>query len=178
MVSVAKYGGAINGWAFISVPLGVAAALLATALLERASRIERAVAHGVLASGALTATLACVAGFCLTHPWQGTALGEAFDTIRAHPGRCYFASDPLAHLLAGERFRPNLDTVYSYAVAGTPVYPAAFRAALPARLQYVAIARKIEVWGADEIHRLLPEENVETDQLHLRFHDVWTKPGR
>ena len=176
VASVAKYGGAVNGWAFVSVPLSVAGILVVTALLEHASRAERATAHAVLAAGALTATLACVAGFFQAHPWRGTLMGEAFETVRAHPGQCYFASDPLAHLLAGERFRPNLDTVYSYAVAGTPVDPAAFKADMPGRLEYVVIARKIEVWGADEIHRLLPEENVETDKLHLRFHDVWMRP--
>ena len=176
IASVAKYGGAVNGWAFVSVPLTVASLLVVTALLEYANRTERLVAHGVLGMGALAAAMAAVAAVHQLRPQQGTAMQEAFETIRAHPGQCYFASDPLAHLLAGDRFRPNLDTVYSYAVAGLPVDGSAFRGVMPERLRYVVVARKMEGWGLEEVHQLLPEENVPTDQLKLRFHEVWTKP--
>ncbi len=176
IVSVAKYGGVLNGWAFIDLPLGVAAILALIALLDLAGQTERLVAYGVLGAAVLVVLAGNGLIFRLLRPGQGTAMQEAFQTIKAHPGQCYFASDPLAHLLAGERFRPNLDTVYSYAVAEWPVDAAAFRAAMPARLEYLVVSRKMEGWGLDELHRLLPGENVPTDQLGLRFHDAWTKP--
>ena len=176
IASVAKYGGVVNGWAFVDLPLSVAAILVLVALLDLAGRTERIVAHGVLGAAVLAVLAGNVLIFLQLRPSQGTAMQEAFRTIKAHPGQCYFASDPLAHLLAGDRFRPNLDTVYSYAVAGLPVDTAVFRAAMPAHLEYLVVSRKMEGWGLNELHRLLPEESVKTDRLNLRFHDAWTKP--
>ncbi len=176
IASVAKYGGAINGWAFVALPLGVAGILSLVALLERAGRAGQLSVHASLVAVAGAVTLAAVGHLVLLHPERGTVLTEAFRAIKAHPGECYFASDPLAHLLAGERFRPSLDPVYSYAVAGAPVDAAAFRTVMPERLRYLAIARKMAAWGPEEVRRLLPEVSERTDQLGLRFHETWTKP--
>jgi hypothetical protein len=32
---------------------------------------------------------------------------ESYATVKAYPSQCYFPYDPLAHLLAGDRFRPK-----------------------------------------------------------------------
>ena len=176
IASVAKYGGAINGWAYVALPLGVAGLLALVALMERARRAGHVCAQLALVVLAGAVTLASSGYLYVLHPERGTVLTEAFRTIKEHPGECYFASDPLAHLLAGERFRPSLDPVYSYSVGGTPVDSAAFREVLPERLRYLVIAHKMTTWGTDEMHRLLPEVSERTDQLSLRFHAVWTKP--
>ena len=176
IASAAKYGGAVNSWAFTGLPLSVAAVLTLLLVLERAGALERLVASRVLGLAALAVALGGVLIVVHSNPRQGTVMQEAFQTIKAHPGQCYFPSDPLAHLLAGDRFRPNLDVIYSYWVADFPVDAVAFRSAMPARLQYVAISPKMENWGLNEIQRLLPEESVKTDRLGLHFHDVWEKP--
>ena len=158
------------------MPLTVAAVLAAVGLLERASRTERLVVHGVVAAMALVCLLGAALVFQKLDPRGGTAMGESFRAIKAHPGECYFPTDPLGHLLAGEPFRPNQDVVYSYFVAELPVDASVFRAALPSGLRYVAISKKMEGWGGDEVRRLLPEENEKTDALGLKFHDVLTRP--
>jgi hypothetical protein len=176
IASTAKYGGSINSWGFVSVPLTVATVLALVAVLERASRKQLLVTHGLLAA-MLLLPAAKAAASAKTHPFRNNGMEEAFATIKAHPGECYFASDPLAHLLAGDRFRPNLDVVYSYAIAGLPLDPAAFKSAMPERFEYLVVGTQLEGWGLDELHRLLPEESEQTDRLHLRFHEAWTRPA-
>ena len=176
IASVAKYGGEINGWAFVAVPLSVATVLALLGLLDHASRAERFAAHGILAAAALVCLLGAGLIFHKLNPRGGTAMGESFRTIKAHPGECYFPTDPLAHLLAGEPFRPNLDVVYSYWVAGDAIDPAVFKTTMPANLRYVAISKKMQGWGGDEVRRLLPEVDKETDALGLQFHDTLTRP--
>lgn len=176
IASAAKYGGAVNSWAFVGLPLSMAAILTLLLVLTRARAIERLAASWALGAAAFFMALGGALIVIQQNPRQGTVMQEAFRTLQAHPGQIYFPSDPLAHLLAGDRFRPNIDVIYSYWVAGFPVDAAAFRSVMPEHLRYVAISSKMGAWGPDEIHRLLPEENVPTDRLGLRFHDVWEKP--
>ncbi|MFN2509460.1 MAG: hypothetical protein ABR589_11895, partial [Chthoniobacterales bacterium] len=75
---------------------------------------------------------------------------EAYTVISSEPARWYFPFDPLAHLLAEGKFRPNIDVIHSYAAAGTPVEETAFRSVLPERLQYIAMPPSIASWGMSE----------------------------
>lgn len=172
IVSVAKYGGDVNGRALVSLPLALAAIFLLLAALRWASRVERLAAHGALLAAAVTLT-----GVASQAPNRGfSALEESYATVKAHPGRCYFPYDPLAHLLAGDRFRPNMDAGYCYLVAGATLDRAAFRAALPEHLEYVLISPRVLDWGVRELHAMLPEQSARTDRLRLNYFQEWTAP--
>ena len=100
---------------------------------------------------------------------------EAHQLVSSDPSRWYFPFDPLAHLLAEGKFRPNLDVVHSYSAAGAPVEKEAFRSALPENLQYIAIPPSFASWGMNEIRRLLPEYNRMARELESENHQVITK---
>jgi hypothetical protein len=70
------------------------------------------------------------------------------------------------------RFRPNVDVIYSYAVAGSPVNKVAFDASMPQGIRYVIVPQAWEFWGFSELRRLLPIEGV-TRGFNLEHHRVW-----
>ncbi|HEY0791037.1 MAG TPA: hypothetical protein VGD78_08225, partial [Chthoniobacterales bacterium] len=104
-----------------------------------------------------------------------SVMEESYATIRTHPLQCYFPYDPLAHLLAGDRFRPNIDVIYTYAVGGSPVDKAAFESSMPQGMEYLIYPSRTKFWGLSELHRLLPAQCVAGRDLHLHQHEVWVK---
>lgn len=175
VASVGKQGGDVNSRALVTLPLSVAGLVAFATLLQQASRIALPTAYAALATVTFVVGLSAAAGF-LRWSVKGTAtLVEAYAAVAKEPGRWYFPFDPLAHLLAEGKFRPNMDVVHSYAVAGSPVDAAAFRAALPQELQHIAVPPSFASWGIAELRRLLPEYGRTVRSNDLEQHDLITR---
>ena len=175
IASIAKYGGDVNSRALVSLPLALAAIFTLALVAQRRDRLYALAPHAALLG--LSAIVALPLGSAPAK-WAGrnnTTLGEAYAVISADPGRWYFPFDPLAHLLAEGRFRPNIDVVYSYVTAGSPVNESAFRSALPDRLRYVAVPPSVAEWGVSELNRLIPEYMQRDPQLTYAKHIVFSR---
>lgn len=172
IASVAKYGGDVNSRAIFTLPLTLAA------IFTMWDRAHRANLIGSLTTGAaLTGAVLIVAPHMATELKRlnlgRSLMEESYATVKAYPSQCYFPYDPLAHLLAGDRFRPNMDVIYSYAIAGFPVNQAAFASSMPEEMKYVIYPSSIKFWGLNEIRRLLPAQSVPTKSLNLALQEVW-----
>jgi len=83
-----------------------------------------------------------------------TILEESYRLVMQCKGTCYLPWDPLAHMLAGDIFRPNMDVINSYSLGGHPVDQKAFAAALPEKLSHIYMPIYATVWGLEELRRL------------------------
>jgi hypothetical protein len=176
IASVAKYGGSLNSYSLFTLPLALSV-VFGVAMAAHNGRRGFVLAASVGFIGAVSIVAISAAAIRLPRAiaQKTSALEEAYATVKARPGECYFPFDPLAHILGEGCSRPNMDCVYSYAVARRPVDRIAFAAAMPERLRYVAVPRVIAFWGMPEIRRLLPEFDAASSALGLRRHDVWSK---
>lgn len=172
IVSLGKSGGDVNSRALVSLPLTLAAVFAFATLLQQASRTALMTGLATLTALIFMVGLASVAGLLRLSLKTNPTLPEAYQTVSTGGSRWYFPFDPLAHLLAEKKFRPNMDVVHSYAAAGAPVEKAAFRSALPENLEYIAIPPAFASWGADEILRLLPEYSRVVREPQLENHQV------
>jgi len=172
IVSVSKSGGDVNSRALVSLPLALAAVFAFAILLQSASRTALLASQATGIALIFIVALATVSGL-LRFSLKGRAtLTEAYQVVSTGASRWYFPFDPLAHLLAEKKFRPNMDVVHSYAAASAPVDKEAFRAALPENLEYIAIPPAFVSWGADEILRLVPGYNRVVREPQLENHQV------
>jgi hypothetical protein len=176
VASVAKYGGAVNSRAIFTLPLTLASIFALWATVHRAD-LSGGVATCAALMGAVIIVALSVPGKLKMINFGRSIMEEAYATIKAHPSQCYFPYDPLAHLLAGDRFRPNVDVIYSYAVGGLPVNKVAFDASMPQGIKYVMAPPIWEFWGFSELRRLLPVEDVLTRDFNLEHHEVWGLKG-
>jgi hypothetical protein len=148
IASFAKMGGDVNSKGLFTLPLTLAAIFALWASFHRASLSGNLIACAVLTGTIFISALSIVGDVVYLH-FGRSLMEESYATVRAYPSKCYFPYDPLAHLLAGDRFRPNMDVIYSYAMGGSPVNKAAF-----------------ESWGSSELGRLLPAYSVPFNELH------------
>jgi hypothetical protein len=174
VASVAKYGGDVNSRAIFTLPLTLAAIFAMWATIHRANVIGSLTTGAALTGGILIVALHVPSELKRVN-FGRSLMEESYATVRAYPSRCYFPYDPLAHLLAGDRFRPNMDVIYSYAVAGFPVNPTAFESSMPEGLRYVIYPSSMKHWGLSEIRRLLPAQSVQTNSLNLALQEVWDR---
>ncbi|MEO5720641.1 MAG: hypothetical protein ABIR71_04115 [Chthoniobacterales bacterium] len=175
IASVAKYGGDVNSCALVSLPLALAA-LFALASVARAGHaVARYAIYAALAGASFMIALPARDHRAKLWPKTTPTMVEAYEVISADPTRWYFPYDPLAHLLADGKFRPNIDVVYTYAVTGHPVDEAAFRSVLPEELRYLALPPSGTEWGVTELNRLLPEYNQPAPGLTFERHSVYTR---
>jgi hypothetical protein len=172
VASLGKSGGDANSRALVSLPLALAAIFAFATILQPASRTGQIVLPATLSVLIFVVALATVGGL-LRFSLKGSAtLTEAYQTVSTGASRWYFPFDPLAHMLAEKKLRPNMDVIHSYAAAGAPVDKAAFRSALPENLEYLAIPPAFASWGTDEIVRLLPEYGRIVREPRLENHQV------
>lgn len=172
IASVGKSGGDVNSRALVTLPLAIAALVAFAALVQQPRRFAIATAYLSIGAAVFIVALSAAANFLRWSVKSTSTMVEAYDAVAKEPGRWYFPFDPLAHLLAEGKFRPNMDVVHSYAVAGSPVDRAAFRDALPADLQHIAVPPAFASWGIAEIRRLLPEYGRAARELDLEHHNV------
>ncbi len=175
VASVGKQGGDVNSRALVTLPLAIAGLVAFATLVQQANRTALATAYAALAIVTFVVGLSSAAGFLRWSVGGPATLVEAHDTVAKEPGRWYFPFDPLAHLLGEGKFRPNMDVVHSYAVAGSPVDAAAFRSALPQELQHIAVPPAYASWGIAELRRLLPEYTRTVRSAELEQHDLITR---
>jgi hypothetical protein len=175
IASAGKSGGDVNSRALVSLPLTLAAIFAFAAMLHPANRTARVVGPATFAALIFVVALASVGGLLQFSLKGSTTLTEAYQVISSGPSRWYFPFDPLAHVLAGKKFRPSIDVAHSYAAVGVPVDKAAFRSALPENVEHIAIPPAIASWGADEILRLLPEFGRVVREPQLENHQVITR---
>jgi hypothetical protein len=154
-----KIGGDVNSWALFTLPLTLSAVF---ALSHFSQRGVIWAAHPYLLVLSLPGILW---GSSVSNPWQAaelvrqsdqTILVESHRLARMYKDRIYLPFDPLAHLLAGDPFRPNFDAVFSYSLGGHPVEREAFIAALPVALDRIYFPKYQAFWGLSELGRLLP----------------------
>ena len=172
VASVGKSGGDVNSRALVTLPLALAALTAFATLSQPISRVTFATAYVAVAAATFVVALSAAANFLRWSVKGSATLVEAHDTIASEPGRWYFPFDPLAHVLAEGKFRPNMDVVHSYAVAGSPVDRDAFRTALPDELEKIAVPPAYASWGIAEIRRLLPEYGRASRASDLEQHNV------
>lgn len=172
IASISKYGGDLNSRALVSLPLSLAAifALMATQPGRRGATITT---YAALAGAIVMVALPFKDGFKKIWPKSPPVLLEAYAVVSSDPGGWYFPFDPLAHLLAEGKFRPNIDVVYSYAQSGFPVNAEAFRAEMPENLRYIAVPPFEAGWGGSEIRRLLPDYIKPAPELNFPKHRVY-----
>ena len=175
VASVGKQGGDVNSRALVTLPLAVAGLVAFATLVQQASRTALLTAYAALATVTFVVGLSSAAAFLRWSVKGNATLVEAYETVAKEPGRWYFPFDPLAHLLAEGKFRPNMDVVHSYAVAGSPVDAAAFRAALPQDLQHIALPPAFASWGIAELRRLLPDYTRAVRSDELEQHELLTR---
>ena len=172
VVAVGKSGGDVNSRALVALPLTLAA-LFAFAVLARQ---PHGIVHATRSLALLAATFAVAfssaTGLLRLSLNRSSTLVEAHMTISSEQGRWYFPFDPLAHLLAEGKFRPSMDVIHSYAVAGLPVEKGAFQSTLPDRLEYVAVPPLFASWGINEMGRLMPEFYKTARNPDLFHHQV------
>lgn len=173
VASLSKYGGDVNSCALVSLPLTLAAIAAFTSIAQSGHRVATVVFHAALAGAILLVALSWKDRRLPSR--KAPTLVEAHAAILAEPGRWYFPYDPLAHLLAEGKFRPNMDVIYSYALSDFPVDAAAFQAALPEDLRYIAIPPAAGTWGATEIRRLLPAYTSPSPELSTDRHRVYSR---
>ncbi|HYJ06447.1 MAG TPA: hypothetical protein VEX43_15025 [Chthoniobacterales bacterium] len=172
IASIGKSGGDVNSRALVSLPLALAGVLAFAIMIQSASRTALLASHATGIALIFIVALATVSGL-LRFSLKGRAtLTEAYQVVSTGASRWYFPFDPLAHLLAENKFRPNMDVVHSYAAAGARVDQEAFRSALPENLEYIAIPPAFVSWGADEILRLVPGYNRVIREPQLENHQV------
>lgn len=175
VASVGKSGGDVNSRALVTLPLALAAIFTFAVVVQQANRFAVVTAYAALLGITFVVALAAAGDALRLSIKQTSTLADAYTTISNEPGRWYFPFDPLGHVLAERKFRPNMDVVHSYAAAGAPVEKAAFRSALPPDLQYVAVPPSFASWGINEIRRLLPEYNRSARELETEHHLVLTR---
>ncbi len=175
IASIAKYGGDVNSRALVSLPLALAALFALALAAERGNRAARSAAYAALAGATFMIALPVKDNLATLWPKTTPTMVEAYAVISADPSRWYFPYDPLAHLLADGKFRPNIDVVYAYATIDRPVDEAAFRAALPENLRYLALPPSGTEWGVTELSRLLPEYRIPATDLKFARHRVYTR---
>ena len=175
VASVGKSGGDVNSRALVTLPLTLAAVFAFSILVQEASRIVSAAAHAALLGLIFIVGLAAAGDALRLSIKESSTLVDAYNVVSKEPSRWYFPFDPLAHLLAEGKFRPNMDVVHSYAAAGAPVDKEAFRGALPSDMQYIALPPLFASWGISEIRRLLPEYNRSARELDTEHHVVITR---
>jgi hypothetical protein len=174
VASRGKLGGDVNSLAIFTLPLILAAVFAFWAAIYRAKLIGSLAACVALTGKTLFVGLPMEGD--LEHLHFGRSLmEESYVTVRAHPSQCYFPYDPLAHLLAGDRFRPNMDVIWSYAMGGFPVDRSAFASSMPEGMKYVVFPSRLHMdnWGSSELSRLLPVQKVPIRALDLEHHEVW-----
>jgi hypothetical protein len=172
IVSLGKSGGDVNSRALVSLPLTLAAVFAFAIILQPATRTALVTVLATFTSLIFIVGLASGTGLLRLSLKTNTTLAEAYQTVATGGSRWYFPFDPLAHVLAEKKFRPNIDVVHSYAAARVPVNKTAFRSALPENCEYLAIPPAFVSWGADEILRLLPEYNRLAREPQLESHQV------
>ena len=172
VASVGKSGGDVNSRALVTLPLALAALVAFAALVAQPRSFTIATAYGAVLAAIFVVALSAAANFLRWSVKPSSTLVEAHTAVSQEPGRWYFPFDPLAHLLGEGKFRPNMDVVHSYAVAGSPVDREAFRSSLPAELQHIAVPPSFASWGIAEIRRLLPEYSRAARELDLEHHNV------
>ena len=172
IASVGKSGGDVNSRALVTLPLALAALTAFATLVQPVSRTTLATVYVAVAAATFVVALSAAANFLRWSIKGSATLVEAHRVIASDPGRWYFPFDPLAHVLAEGKFRPNMDVVHSYAVAGSPVDREAFRVALPDALENIAVPPAYASWGIAEIRRLLPEYGRAARELDLEQHNV------
>ena len=175
IASIAKYGGDVNSRALVSLPLALAGVFALALAAQRRDRLYALAPYAALLGLAAIVALPLGSAPATWATRNSTTLGEAYAVISADPARWYFPYDPLGHLLAEGRFRPNIDVVYSYGTAGSPVDETAFRSALPERLRYVAVPPSVAEWGLTELNRLIPEYMQRDPQLTYAKHIVFSR---
>ena len=175
IASIGKYGGDVNSRALVSLPLALAAVLALAAAAQRRGRAGALVQYAAVVGAAIVVALPLGTASAKWSARRDTTLGEAHSIVSADPGRWYFPYDPLAHLLAERKFRPNIDVIYSYAMSGVPAEEAAFRSALPENLRYVAVPPSVAEWGVSELNRLIPEYMQRDAQLTYAKHVVFSR---
>jgi hypothetical protein len=179
IASLAKLGGGVNSLAIFTLPLILAATFAFWATLHRANLIGSLAVYAVLTGTILIVALS-MQGKLKRLNFDGSIMEESYATVRAHPSQCYFPYDPLAHLFAGDQFRPNMDVIYSYAIGGFPVDKAAFQSSMPKGIKYVIFpssTSSMENWGSSELRRLLPVQSTPIRDLTLKYHEVWGLNG-
>ena len=175
VVAVGKSGGDVNSRALVALPLTLAA-LFAFAVLVRQPHGIVHVTRSIALLGATCAVaFASGTGLLQLSLNRSSTLVEAYKTVSNDKGRWYFPFDPLAHLLAEGKFRPSMDVIHSYAVAGQPVKRDAFQSTLPDRLEFVAVPPLFASWGIDEMRRLMPEFYKTVRDPDLFHHQVITR---
>ncbi len=175
IASIAKYGGDVNSRALVSLPLCLAALFALALAAERGNWAARLTAYAALAGATFMIALPARENAATLWPKTTPTMVEAYAVLSADPTGWYFPYDPLAHLLADGKFRPNIDVVYAYATIGQPVDEAAFRAALPENLRYLALPPSGTEWGVTELSRLLPEFHNPASDLTFARHRVYTR---
>lgn len=175
IASIAKYGGDVNSRALVSLPLALAAVFALALAVERRGRAGAFVQYAAIAGAALIVALPLGTAAAKWSARRDTTLVEAYSIVAADPGRWYFPYDPLAHLLAEGKFRPNIDVIYSYAMSAVPVDETAFRSALPENLRYIALPPSVAEWGGTELNRLVPEYMQRDAQLTYAKHLVFSR---
>jgi hypothetical protein len=172
VASVGKSGGDVNSRALVTLPLTLGAIFAFAVLVQQARRTGLVTAYAALLGAIFVVGLAAVGAALRLSIKESSTMVEAFTVVTKEPGRWYFPFDPLAHVLAEGKFRPNMDVVHSYAAAGAPVEKAAFRAALSEEMQHIAVPPSFASWGIAEIRRLLPEYNKAARDLDSEHHQV------
>jgi hypothetical protein len=172
VVAVGKSGGDVNSRALVALPLTLAALFAFAALVRQPSGVVRVTRFVALLGATCAVAFSCATGLLQSSLNRSSTLVEAYTTVSNDRGRWYFPFDPLAHLLAEGKFRPNMDVIHSYAVAGLPVKKEAFQSTLPDRLEYVAVPPLFASWGMDEMRRLMPEFYKTVRNPDLFHHQV------
>ena len=172
IASVGKSGGDVNSRALVTLPLTLAAIFAFGALVQQARRTGLATAYAALLAAIFVVGLAAAGAALRLSLKESSTMAEAYTVVSNEPGRWYFPFDPLAHVLAEGKFRPNMDVVHSYAAAGAPVEKAAFRSALSEEMQHIAVPPSFASWGIGEIRRLLPEYHKAARELDSEHHQV------
>jgi flagellar biosynthesis protein FliQ len=174
IASISKYGGDVNSRALVSLPLTLAALFAMAAAAERGNLVAKAATYAALAGATFMIALPVKDDCERLWPKKTPTLVEAYAVLSGDPSRWYFPYDPLAHLLADGKFRPNMDVIYSYALIGLPVEESVFRSALPENLRYIALPPSGTEWGISELRRLLPEYLHPAPELNFQRHRVYS----
>ncbi len=175
IASVAKYGGDVNSRALVSLPLTLAALFALAGAAADGNRWARFATYATLAGATFMIALPLTEQRAKLWPKTTPTMVEAYAVVSTDPTRWYFPYDPLAHLLADGKFRPNIDVVYTYATTGHPVDADAFQSTLPEELRYLALPPSGTEWGVTELSRLLPEFRIPARDLQFERHRVYTR---
>ena len=175
IASIGKYGGDVNSRGLVTVPLALAAVFALALAAQQGGRVAQLAQIAALVGAAIIVALPLGSASAKWSSRRETTLVEAYSVVSADLGRWYFPFDPLAHLLAEGKFRPNIDVIYSYATSGVPVNESAFRSALPENLRYVALPPSAADWGMSELNTLIPEYMRRDPQLQYAHHIIFSR---